>query len=92
MGAKFRRQHPIGPYFVDFCCLERRVVVEVNGGHHDKQIEADRQRTGFLEERGFRVLRFWDNEVLNEIDAVLQRVAEAVGNPHRDPLPSPDYS
>ncbi|MBI4737310.1 MAG: endonuclease domain-containing protein [candidate division NC10 bacterium] len=77
-GAKFRRQHPIGGYIADFCCPECGVVVEVDGGQHAAQVEADSRRTAFLAERGYRVLRFWDNEVLAQIDAVLERIAEAV--------------
>jgi len=62
--AKFRRQHPIGPYIVDFCCLAHRLVVELDGGHHAAQIQADERRTAFLRQRGYRVLRFWDHDVL----------------------------
>ncbi|HEU4345202.1 MAG TPA: DUF559 domain-containing protein, partial [Candidatus Binatia bacterium] len=67
-GYKFRRQQPLGPYIVDFVCLEKRVVVEVDGGQHSNQVDAERD--GWLKDQGFIVLRFWNNEVLNEIDAV----------------------
>ena len=77
-GAKFRRQHPIGRFIVDFCCLERALVVELDGGQHAMQAEADRKRTAFLSSRGFRVLRFWDNEVLKDIEVVLEQIAEAL--------------
>jgi ATP-dependent DNA helicase DinG len=87
VGAKFRRQHPIGSYIVDFCCLDRKLVVEVDGGHHVAQLEADEQRTRFLMKLGYRVLRFWDNDVLANTDAVLQQIAEALMNPHPNPLP-----
>ncbi len=81
-GVKFRRQHPIGRYIVDFCCPERRVVVELDGGHHASQIQADQRRTEFLVQLGYRVLRFWDHEVLTNPDAVLEQIAEAVTHPH----------
>lgn len=87
-GAKFRRQHSIGRYIVDFCCLEHRIVVEVNGGHHISQVQVDQRRTAWLAHHGYRVLRFWDNEVLTNLDAVLQQIAEAVSHPHPDPLPA----
>lgn len=69
-GQKFRRQHPIGPYVVDFVCLEARLIVEVDGGQHANRLPYDRCRTEWLEARGFRVLRFWNHEVLGELDAV----------------------
>ena len=87
MGAKFRRQHPIGPFITDFCCVERRLIVELDGGQHAGQIEADQRRTEFIELSGYRVLRFWDNEVLNNIEGVMERICEALGRPHPNPLP-----
>jgi very-short-patch-repair endonuclease len=57
-GAKFRRQHPIGPFIVDFCCPERLLVVELDGGQHATQEDADRRRSDFLAGLGYRVLRF----------------------------------
>jgi len=63
-GIKFRRQLPIGPYIVDFVCLERRLVVEVDGGQHLEQIPQDEQRSQWLRAQGFRVLRFWNNDAL----------------------------
>ena len=68
--CKFRRQQPIGPYIVDFVCLEKKVVVEVDGGQHSEQKSDDEGRTRWLESQGFRVLRFWNNQVLEEIDTV----------------------
>ncbi|MBI4240651.1 MAG: endonuclease domain-containing protein [Candidatus Rokubacteria bacterium] len=87
-GAKFRRQHPIGRYTVDFCCPELSLVVEVDGGQHAERADADRRRTEFLTQRGYRVLRFWDTEVLKEFEAVLERIAQGLRNPHPNPLPS----
>lgn len=77
-GAKFRRQHPIGPFIADFCCPERGLVVELDGGQHASQQEADARRSEYLRGHGYRVLRFWDHEVLREPDAVLARIAEAL--------------
>lgn len=85
--AKFRRQHPIGPYIVDFCCPAYRLVVELDGGHHAGQVPADARRTEFLVHRGYRVLRFWDHDVLGNREAVLQAIENALSHPHPDPLP-----
>ena len=60
-GFKFRRQHSIGRYVVDFVCLERKVVIEVDGGHHAERFEADSERTKYLESEGFRVIRLWNS-------------------------------
>jgi primosomal protein N' (replication factor Y) len=73
-GRKFRRQHPIGPYVADFVCIEARLVVELDGGQHDRGAEGTSVRTAFLERRGFRVLRFWNNDVLANLDGVLERI------------------
>jgi very-short-patch-repair endonuclease len=85
--AKFRRQHPIDRFIADFCCPERGLIVELDGGQHASQTEADRRRTVFLMNQGYRVLRFWDNEVMENIEAVLQHIAEALSHPHPNPLP-----
>jgi very-short-patch-repair endonuclease len=78
MGVKFRRQHPIGNFIVDFVSLEAKLVVEIDGGQHDDNADrlADAQRSQYLEERGYRVVRFWNNDVLRDIDAVLTRIAD----------------
>ncbi len=86
-GAKFRRQHPIGRFIADFCCVERPLVVELDGGQHALQAEADQRRSAFLARRGYRVLRFWDNEVMENMEAVLQQIVEALRDPHPYPLP-----
>jgi adenine-specific DNA-methyltransferase len=88
-GIKFRRQEPIGPYFADFCCVERKLIIEVDGGQHDDaaQIEYDRRRTAELKRRGYRVLRFWNNEVLGELTGVLEVIEEIIASPHPVPLP-----
>lgn len=75
-GYRFRRQHPIPPYIVDFCCLEKKLVVELDGGHHadDNHRIHDQQRDEFLKNKNFYILRFWNNEVMTEIDGVLNTI------------------
>ena len=68
---KFRRQQPIGPFVVDFYCHSERLVVELDGGHHSEQVPDDQSRTNWLEERGYHVLRFWNNDVLHNAESVL---------------------
>ena len=76
-GMKFRRQATIGPYAVDFLCIEKRLIIELDGGQHEPTIDANRTR--FLEARGHRVLRFWNNDVVENFDGVLRAVSEALG-------------
>jgi len=90
-GYKFRRQHPIGPQFADFACVDAALVVEIDGGQHfalDGQL-ADARRTAALEAHGFRVLRFDNRQVLTEIDGVLARILDWLHAkcPHPSPLP-----
>jgi very-short-patch-repair endonuclease len=77
-GAKFRRQVPIGPFFADFACFERRLIVEVDGGQHAKAGAADQHRTRVLNEHGFVVLRFWNSEVLQNLGGVLAKIEAAL--------------
>jgi very-short-patch-repair endonuclease len=70
-GWKFRRQHVVGPFIVDFVCLERSLVVEADGGQHGENREKDEQRSKFLTGRGLRVLRFWNHEILDNTQSVL---------------------
>ncbi len=70
-GCKFRRQHPIGHYIADFICLDRQLIIEVDGGQHAEQEMYDQQRTAWLNQQGFTVLRFWNNEVLENIEGVM---------------------
>jgi adenine-specific DNA-methyltransferase len=87
VGAKFSRQVPVGPYVVDFCCRERKLIVELDGGQHASQRSYDAARTAFLQTLGYRVLRFWDNDALGNTEGVLHRIAEAVSNPSPGPSP-----
>ena len=75
-GAKFRRQCAIGPFITDFCCLEHRLIVELDGGQHASEVKKDETRTDFLRRQGYEVLRFWDHEVFRETEQVLQRIAD----------------
>ncbi len=75
-GLKFRRQQPIDNYIVDFICLEKRIVIEVDGGQHAIRKEEDIVRDEYLRRQGFQVLRFWNNEVLQNIRGVLEVVRE----------------
>jgi very-short-patch-repair endonuclease len=80
-GAKFRRQQPIGPFIADFVCQDRRLIVEADGGQHSES-PSDERRTAFLEHNGYRVLRFWNNDILNNLDGVAQVIASALSVPH----------
>ncbi|MBA2467262.1 MAG: endonuclease domain-containing protein [Sphingomonas sp.] len=80
-GATFRRQQPIGPFIADFVCQEHRLIIEADGGQHQKSA-ADVRRTSFLEERGYRVMRFWNNDILSNLDGVAARIADAISTPH----------
>ena len=71
-GLKFRRQQPIGKYIVDFVCFEKRVIVELDGSQHMTQEKQDHERDTFLRKSGFIVLRFWNNDVLEGVDAVYE--------------------
>ncbi len=94
-GAKFRRQTPVAPYIADFMCDEARLIVEVDGGQHS--LEADTDRTAWLESQGFRVIRFWNHDVLQNTGGILERIQEELkpdrdepassAPPHRKPLP-----
>ena len=86
-GCKFRRQQPIGNYVVDFVCFEKRIVVEVDGSQHQVEIDKDRIRDEWLKKQGFRVLRFWNNEVLRNTEGVYQVIKESCLS-HPPPTPS----
>ena len=76
-SAKFRRQWPIGDFIVDFCCPERRLVVEIDGGQHAEN-KCDVERAKKLEVLGYRVIRFWNNDVLENIEGVIDRLTKAL--------------
>ncbi|MCR6732929.1 MAG: DUF559 domain-containing protein [Afipia sp.] len=88
-GSHFRRQATIGPYFADFACHALRIVIEIDGGQHNESA-SDAARTRYLEALGYRVLRFWNNDVLNNAEGVAEVIAAAIAEripPPPDPSP-----
>ena len=77
-GYKFRRQFPIPPYTADFVCLEQRLVIELDGGQHADAVAYDATRSLFLEQQGFRILRFWNNDALGNTEAVLAKILHSL--------------
>jgi very-short-patch-repair endonuclease len=84
---KFRRQYKIGKFIVDFCCINKKIIIELDGGQHntEENIEKDKERQKYLENEGFKVLRFWNNEIDNNLDGVILKILEAA-KPHPQPL------
>ena len=78
MGLKFKRQKPIGRYIVDFICLERRLIIELDGGQHAEQMAYDRHRDAWLRSQGYTVLRFWNNDVMQQLESVLERIRSSL--------------
>ena len=87
-GFKFRRQCPIPPYVADFCCVASKLVVELDGSQHSEPRDA--ARTRWLESQGWRIVRFWNNDVLLSTDAVIQVICGLIAAPYPHPNPSPD--
>jgi len=75
-GLKFRRQHPCGNYILDFACIEMKLAIELDGSQHQQQIEYDKNRTEWLNSEGWKLLRFWNNEVLQTSENVLEAIDE----------------
>jgi len=87
-GYKFRRQQPIGNYIVDFVCLEKRLIIELDGGQHAEQSNYDSERDAWLRDQRFTVLRFWNNDVLMNIEGVARRIFETLkSSPFLNPSP-----
>lgn len=87
-GLKFRRQQPIENYIVDFVCFEKLIIIEVDGGQHAAEGVKDRERDSYLQQFGFKVLRFWNNEVLENTNEVLEIIREnCLSPPPLNPLP-----
>jgi very-short-patch-repair endonuclease len=76
---KFRRQVPIGRYIADFVCHKAGLIVEIDGGQHDRSLPREAERSGFLENEGYRILWFWNNQVLANLDGVHETIADALG-------------
>ena len=90
-GLKFRRQQPIGTYIVDFVCFEKKIIVELESGQHTlpAEMQNDSRRDQWFEVQGYKVLRFWDNEVLANIQGVLEVIwTHCLNHPPLNPLPS----
>jgi very-short-patch-repair endonuclease len=79
--ARFRRQHPVGKYIADFACPDEKLIVELDGGQHQEQVAYDEARTVFLRAQGWEVLRFWNNEVLENLEGVLAKIVEHLESP-----------
>jgi len=87
-GTHFRRQVRLGRYIVDFASHKAKLVIEIDGSQHSEQVAADTERTRFLEAQGYRVVRFWNNEVLTNMDGVLEAIQQALTTtPTPDPSP-----
>ena len=86
-GYKFRRQEPIGRYIVDFVCQEKRLIIEVDGSQHSVERDRDKRRDNWLEGQGYKVLRFWNNEVLINTEGILEVIRDnLIPSPQSPPL------
>jgi len=81
MNLKFKRQKPIGRYIVDFICMEHMLVIELDGGQHATQGRYDEERDLWLREQGYKVMRFWNHDVMQRLDDVVERIRLVVGQP-----------
>jgi very-short-patch-repair endonuclease len=88
-GIKFRRQQPLGPYIVDFVSIEKKLVIELDGGQHSTNKAFDEDRDHFINSEGYRVLRFWNNELLQNTEGVLERIRQEILKDTPSPRPSP---
>ncbi len=87
-GLKFRRQHPVPPYVLDFYCETAKLAVELDGSQHSENVDAG--RTYFFSMQGIKVLRFWDNDVLSKTEMVVEAILASIHIPTLTPNPSPD--
>ena len=78
LGVNFRRQHAVGNYIPDFVCIEKKLIIELDGSQHLEQQEYDEERTSYLESLGYKVIRFWNNEVMKDIDNVILAIIHAL--------------
>jgi len=87
-GYKFRRQQPLANYIVDFVCLQKRLIIEVDGGQHAQEVNHDAERDAWLRAQGFTILRFWNNDVLKNIDGVMEMIVKSLqSTPYLNPSP-----
>ena len=77
-GVKFRRQHAIGNYIVDFCSIKAKLIIELDGSQHLEQDKYDVERTRYLNAQGYKVIRFWNNQVMNDISGVIRAIEIAI--------------
>jgi len=84
-GTHFRSQHAIGNYIVDFCAPRRKLIIELEGSQHFEQQEYDEERSAFLKSKGYRILRFWNNDVMKDIDSVLTVIWSTLNEQHPAP-------
>lgn len=89
MGKKFKRQKPMRRYVVDFVCPKEKLIIELDGGQHADNTDYDKERDAWLNKQGYTVLRFWDNELIVEMESVLERIRLALCHEALSPDPSP---
>ena len=89
LGWKFRRQHPIGPYFADVACIEAGLIVEVDGDHHAVRATYDAGRDAFLHRQGYQVIRFWASEVDENVEGIIEGIASVLRSSTPRPPPNP---
>jgi very-short-patch-repair endonuclease len=82
-GINFRRQHAIGKYIPDFCAVQEKLIIELDGSQHLEQQEYDKERTKYLEEQGYKVIRFWNNQVMNDLNGVILSIIHALEEARR---------
>ena len=80
LGVNFRRQHAIGNFIPDFVCIEKKLIIELDGSQHLEQAEYDTERTKYFETLGYRVIRFWNNEIMQDINGVIKAIQFALEN------------
>jgi very-short-patch-repair endonuclease len=78
LGVNFRRQHATGKYIPDFVCIEKKLIIELDGSQHLEQEEYDKERTKYLNSLGYKVIRFWNNEMANHVDVVILAILHAM--------------
>jgi very-short-patch-repair endonuclease len=78
LGVNFRRQHAIGNYIPDFVCIKKKIIIELDGSQHIEQAEYDTERTEYLELQGYKVIRFWNNDVMNDVNGVIKAIQFAL--------------
>ena len=83
-GVNFRRQHAIGKYIVDFCSLKKKLVIELDGSQHLEQEEYDQERTLYLKSQGYKVIRFWNDQVMNDMEGVIKTIIYAIDSSNKD--------